>query len=294
MLILRILISFFLLQSVQANAQQNGLLWKVSGNGLKKPSYLFGTYHLKSGEFLKTVKGSEEALKASEAVVGEMEITPEMAGDLMKHMVMENDQLDSLLTPAQYDSVGDFLKEKAGIPIMMMNKIKPMGIYLILSGGSMKAQSTDTTKIEPMDLWVQSEAIKDNKKVHSLETLEEQADLIFNSSSLERQVEMLMQYIRTDQSDAQKEIEKLETCYTTQNLDCLVELMNSSGYSDIESNLLLRDRNLRWLPKLNEKMKSESCFIAVGALHLAGDSGLIKLLEKEGYTVRAVRSKKDI
>jgi uncharacterized protein len=105
---------------------------------------------------------------------------------------------------------------------------------------------------------------------------------------------MLMQYIRMDQSDASDEVEKLEKCYTSQDLDCLVELMNSSGYSDIESNLLLRDRNLRWLPKLKENMKSESCFIAVGALHLAGESGLITLLEKEGYTVRPVRSKKDI
>jgi uncharacterized protein len=294
MLVIRILIAIFLFQSFNTNAQQNGLLWKVSGNGLKKPSYLFGTYHLKSGDFLKSVKGSEEALKASQAVVGEMEITPEMAGDLMKHMVMENNQLDSLLSPAQYDSVSNFLKEKAGIPIMMMNKIKPMGIYLILSAGSMKNQSKDTVKIEPMDLWVQSEALKDNKKVHSLETLEEQADLIFNSSTLERQTEMLMQYIRMDQSDASDEVEKLEKCYTSQDLDCLVELMNSSGYSDIESNLLLRDRNLRWLPKLKENMKSESCFIAVGALHLAGESGLITLLEKEGYTVRPVRSKKDI
>jgi uncharacterized protein len=294
MLVIRILIAIFLFQSFNTNAQQNGLLWKVSGNGLKKPSYLFGTYHLKSGDFLKSVKGSEEALKASQAVVGEMEITPEMAGDLMKHMVMENNQLDSLLSPAQYDSVSNFLKEKAGIPIMMMNKIKPMGIYLILSAGSMKNQSKDTVKIEPMDLWVQSEALKDNKKVHSLETLEEQADLIFNSSTLERQTEMLMQYIRMDQSDASDEVEKLDKCYTSQDLDCLVELMNSSGYSDIESNLLLRDRNLRWLPKLKENMKSESCFIAVGALHLAGESGLITLLEKEGYTVRPVRSKKDI
>ena len=297
MLGFRILFVSFLLQTLHLGAQQDALLWKVSGNGLKKSSYLFGTYHLKSGDFLKKVKGAQEALEASEAVVGELEITPEVASQLMTYMVMEDQQLDSILTIEQYDSVAAALKEQLGIPIMMLNKVKPMGIYLLLASGEAGKEIRENKKegdSQPMDMWIQTMAKETNRPVLSLETMQDQAELLFNSSSIERQTEMLLQYIRMEQKSVDAESEKLEKCYSQQNLECLVELMQSSDYSDIEKNLLLRDRNLRWIPQLEENMKKQSSFVAVGALHLAGDQGLISLLQNQGYIVTPVRSKKDV
>lgn len=297
MLGFRILFVSFLLQTLHLGAQQDALLWKVSGNGLKKSSYLFGTYHLKSGDFLKKVKGAQEALEASEAVVGELEITPEVASQLMTYMVMEDQQLDSILTIEQYDSVAAALKEQLGIPIMMLNKVKPMGIYLLLASGEAGKEMRENKKegdSQPMDMWIQTRAKETNRPVLSLETMQDQAELLFNSSSIERQTEMLLQYIRMEQKSVDAESEKLEKCYSEQNLECLVELMQSSDYSDIEKNLLLRDRNLRWIPQLEDNMKKQSSFVAVGALHLAGDQGLISLLQNQGYIVTPVRSKKDV
>lgn len=297
MLGFRILIVSFLLQTLHVCAQQDALLWKVRGNGLKKSSYLFGTYHLKSGDFLKKVKGAQEALNASDAVVGELEITPEVASQLMTYMVMEDQQLDSILTIEQYDSVAAVLKEQLGIPIMMLNKVKPMGIYLLLSSGEAGKEMREGKKegdSQPMDMWIQTKAKETNKPVFALETMKDQADLLFNSSSLERQIEMLLQYIRMGKKSIDAETEKLEKCYSKQNLTCLVDLLHSSDYSDIEKNLLLRDRNIRWIPQLKETMMKQSNFVAVGALHLAGDQGLISLLQKEGYTVKPVRGKKDV
>jgi len=297
MLGFRILFVSFLLQTLHLGAQQDALLWKVSGNGLKKSSYLFGTYHLKSGDFLKKVKGAQEALEASEAVVGELEITPEVASQLMTYMVMEDQQLDSILTIEQYDSVAAALKEQLGIPIMMLNKVKPMGIYLLLASGEAGKEIRENKKegdSQPMDMWIQTRAKETNRPVLSLETMQDQAELLFNSSSIERQTEMLLQYIRMEQKSVDAESEKLEKCYSQQNLECLVELMQSSDYSDIEKNLLLRDRNLRWIPQLEDNMKKQSSFVAVGALHLAGDQGLISLLQNQGYIVTPVRSKKDV
>ena len=297
MLGFRILFVSFLLQTLHLGAQQDALLWKVSGNGLKKSSYLFGTYHLKSGDFLKKVKGAQEALEASEAVVGELEITPEVASQLMTYMVMEDQQLDSILTIEQYDSVAAALKEQLGIPIMMLNKVKPMGIYLLLASGEAGKEIRENKKegdSQPMDMWIQTRAKETNRPVLSLETMQDQAELLFNSSSIERQTEMLLQYIRMEQKSVDAESEKLEKCYSEQNLECLVELMQSSDYSDIEKNLLLRDRNLRWIPQLEDNMKKQSSFVAVGALHLAGDQGLISLLQNQGYIVTPVRSKKDV
>lgn len=288
---------FFLLGSFSsAIAQQNSLLWQVSGNGLNKPSYLFGTYHLEGAEFLDEVKGAHEALKLSEAVVGELEIDGDATGKMMTYMVMENNQLDSLLSPAEYDSVAEALKERVGIPLMMMNKIKPMGIYLFLASGDSGKEVREDMKAgkEPMDMWIQTQAKNSSKPIKSLETLENQAELLFNSSTIERQKEMLMEYLRMDKKAAQAENDKIESCYKKQDLECLVAMMESADYTEIERDVLLKDRNLRWMPQLTTYMTEQSCFVAVGALHLAGESGLITLLRNQGYTVKPILSKKDL
>jgi uncharacterized protein YbaP (TraB family) len=58
----------------QKTKQEQSLLWKVSGNGLNKPSYLFGTYHFLSSGFIDTMQAVKKAYAASNAVVGELVI----------------------------------------------------------------------------------------------------------------------------------------------------------------------------------------------------------------------------
>ncbi|MEX1188033.1 MAG: TraB/GumN family protein [Bacteroidia bacterium] len=295
MKLLRILLGLLFISSHYCSAQQDVLLWKVTGNNLEKPSYLFGTYHLLSGDFIKQVKGASKALNKSEAVVGELEIDESAAAKLMNFMVMTDNSLDSLLSPEQYDTLSIALKERMGVPAMMMNKLKPMGVYIMLaSAETAKDNSVDLkNKGQLMDAWVQEEAKKKEKQVFSLETAEEQAEVLFNSS-LDRQKDMLMEYLRLDREEARKENDRIVDCYKNQNLDCLVEIMESSNYTQIEKDVMLKDRNVKWIPQLKEFMGSKSCFVAVGALHLPGKDGLITLLRDQGFTVEAVRSKKDL
>ena len=56
-----------------------------------------------------------------------------------------------------------------------------------------------------------------------------------------------------------------------------------------EENALIYDRNKTWVQKLAAIMKAAPTFVAVGALHLPGDKGLLNLLKKQGYTVEAVK-----
>jgi uncharacterized protein len=295
MKLLRLIIGFLFLQAQVVSAQQDVLLWKVSGNNLEKPSYLFGTYHLLSADFVKEVVGAEKAFKKSEAVVGELEMDENAAGKLMNFMVMENNSLDSLLSPLQYDTLSEAIKERMGMPVMMLNKLKPMGVYIMLaSSEAAKDVSVDIkNKSALMDVWFQEEAKRKKKDVFSLETAEEQAAVLFNSS-LDRQLDMLMEYLRLDRDAAKKENDKIVNCYKEQNLDCLVSIMESSNYTQIEKDVMLKDRNLKWIPQLKEFMQQKSCFVAVGALHLPGNEGIINLLREAGYTVEPVRSKKDI
>ena len=281
--------------SVYGQAIENALLWKIQGNGLQKPSYILGTYHLVNNAFLSNLKGCELALKKTSSVLGELEITPEVANQMMPYMLLENSSIDSLMNPLQFDSLSQFVQDKLGLPMVLFNKMKPMGIYLMLSAVEMKNTPFLTNfKGEPMDIYVQNEARKNKKEVFALETIQDQADLLFRHVELYEQVQLLMQYIKTGKQESSLENDRMNTCYMNQDLSCLDSLMNASGFSAIESNLLLKDRNIRWIPRIEEIIKKQSCFIAVGALHLAGENGLIFLLRKQGYTLSPVHNRKDV
>ena len=281
--------------SLKGQTVENALLWKIQGNGLQKSSYILGTYHLVNNEFLDNLKGCELALKRTSSVLGELEITPEVAGQMMPYMLMEKSSLDSLMNPSQYDSLSRFVQDKLGLPMVVFNKMKPIGIYLMLSAVEMKNTSfISNYKGEPMDVYVQNQAKKHEKEVYALETIQDQADLLFNQVALNDQVQLLMQYIKAGKQESSIENDRMNNCYMNQDLNCLDSLMNTSGFNAIESNLLLKDRNIRWIPRIEEIIKKQSCFIAVGALHLAGENGLIFLLRKQGYTLNPVHSRKHV
>ena len=96
--------------------------------------------------------------------------------------------------------------------------------------------------------------------------------------------------------------------YTLADIERLPELMNSMKQAWRRGNLaelkavgitpfknefpdiyqaLIVDRNNAWLPKIEAMVKtSEVEFVLVGALHLAGDDGLLSQLVDRGYRVR--------
>lgn len=274
---------------------ENALLWKIHGNGLKKASYILGTYHIANNEFLNTLKGCKKALSKTHSVLGELEITPEVANQMMPYMLLDNSTLDSLLNALQYDSLSMFVQDKLGLPMPVFNKMKPIGIYLMLSSAEMKNSAfIQNYKGVPMDIYVQNEAKKNEKDVYALETIQEQADLLFTNITIEDQVIMLMEYIRMDKIKITDESDKMNSCYKAQDLNCLDSLMKSSGFNSIESDLLLKNRNARWIPRIEEIVNKQSCFIAVGALHLAGENGLIRLLRNKGYTLSPIHSNYEV
>ena len=76
--------------------------------------------------------------------------------------------------------------------------------------------------------------------------------------------------------------------YRKKDLDSLNKMINlDDSISDYED-LLLNNRNKKWIPEIIQQAKLEPTFFAVGAGHLAGEKGVINLLIKQGYTVSPV------
>jgi len=285
-LLLVVFLGFSIALSAQTKKTTNSLLWQISGNGLKKPSYLFGTHHLIGAKFADTMKVLQEKFRSTDAVVGEIVMDSTTQTKMAPFLVMKNNTLDSLLTKSEYKEVEDYFKSKQpGFELKQLNNFKPAMIAIMM----MLFESPDMLKDigEGMDDSFQKYAKKNGKSLYGLETAEYQGALLFDSD-LQKQKKALLKSIREVDKSKQK-MEELKTYYINQDIDKLTELFKNQDEENKEfMTELLKNRNNRWLAQLPALMEKQSLFIVVGAGHLVGAEGLIKGLQLKGYILKPV------
>ena len=287
MRMIKYLLIGFLSLSLNSKAQQkkieNSLLWEISGNGLKKSSYLFGTYHFAGKDFIDTMKVLQTKLGMADAIVGELIIDDTMLAKLTPHMLMKNNFLDNILTPDQYQLVAAYLKKISGYDLKLFNSMKPVVVQITIMQFTAPKTISDTNPA--LDQYIQDYGKANNKKLIGLETAEDQATILFGNN-LDRQKELLLKSVANEEKN-KKEGQKLYDYYITQNLKALEKLfVKSDDYTQEELDLLLKNRNVKWMAQLPILMQNQSLFIAVGAGHLVGEDGLIKALTAKGYEVK--------
>ncbi|GGG19285.1 TraB/GumN family protein [Pontibacter amylolyticus] len=276
---------------LQPTATTKSLLWEISGNGLKQPSYLYGTYHLLNSSYLNTVPEVMERFMESRGLVVETEIDSAKMMQLGAKMVMPDNKLSNLLSKEDYALVNQEMKEKFGFELSMADQMKPMTLMLMLS---MKDyQDMEVLKNytgQPLDMYFASYNKKSNKKVTTLETMEQQFDLLYNHYPLDKQAEQLVAYIKNKEAAMQLS-NKLVQLYFDKDVEGIWAL--SQEYNEVTGGgdlaYMTDDRNKDWMTKLPAIMKEQSTFIAVGAAHLPGENGLLKLLQRAGYTVKPLQ-----
>ena len=186
-------ILLFICVALNSNAQ---LLWKISGNGLEKPSYIFGTHHLAPLSIKDSIAGMPQAINETSQVYGEVMMSemaaPTFMQEMQKMMMLPADTtLQSLFTPEQYELLGKTVKENLKADISMLAQLKPAVISqqleLIFSMKHLKGFNPQ----EQLDTYFQQQAQQNGKKVGGLETAQSQLDVLFNSQTLRRQAELL-------------------------------------------------------------------------------------------------------
>ena len=275
----------------QSEKENNTLLWKISGNGIEKPSYIFGTVHMICKEDAYLSKNLIAAIENADRVYLELDMDNlfEMVGAMMK-MKMNNDTtLADLLTPEEYQLAKKYFEEKVTmLPFSVLETYKPLVASSLLMESSVVCDQQVA-----MEQLVMEEAKKNGKRIDGLETMAYQMS-IFDSISYKVQAKELFKSISSDdkESDGDKEYKELIKAYKDQDLKKLGEMISKSDQGMMQyEDLLLNNRNRNWVIKLKTLLKDKALVIAVGAGHLPGEKGLIKLLRKEGYTVSPVENK---
>src|SRR5258708_27399648 len=257
------------------------LVWEMSGKGLSKPSYLFGTMHVLCADDAALSDSLKAVIAHCDEVYFEINLS-DMTGMMnsMKYMRMnDSKKLSDLLDTASYQKVKAYFAQHAGIlPFGMLERFKPLLISSLIEEEGLACKTTDG-----MEMMIMKELRQYNKPVNGLETVEFQAGL-FDSIPYEQQAKDLVNYIDSTEEYRKLTLE-LSEVYKKQDLDQIDALSTKGdpgmiGYMD----LLLYDRNRRWAKNLVTILPGKSLLVAVGAAHLPGENGVINPLRKTGYS----------
>lgn len=281
------IVFFLLLLSKFANAQiptENSLLWEIKSPGNPKPSYLFGTIHLICPADFSLSNSLKSAIKKTEQVALEVDMDdPNMMATMMKTMNMsDGNELKKLISESEYEKLSRFYKDSVGIGLAMFEKAKPFVLMGPLFNAVLACQP-QSYEMSLVDL-----AGKQKVEVIGLETIDEQMAL-FDSIPYKDQVKIILNMIDS-LPEARKEFKGLVEMYKAQNINDLYKLTLKSEFGlDGNEEVLLFARNQKWIARIQKILAEKPTFFAVGAAHLGGKKGVIALLRKEGYSVRAIK-----
>lgn len=286
-------LTVLLLSLVVTCSLQAQLLWKISGNHLNKPSYIIGTHHLAPFSILDSISSIQKVLKETEQVYGEIKMkemqSAEAMQSLQKNILIQSDTtLQKLFTPEDYELIRAFCKEHLLLDINQYAKLKPAYLLNNIAVALYVKKVGTFKKQEQLDSFFQDQAYTTQKQVGSLETLDFQFKLLFNTP-LKRQAELLLATIKHI-DDGIELLKEVTEAYMQQDLNRMHQL-NNTCYHDLrdplpgEEEAVLEHRNQAWAEKMPSIMQAGSTLFAVGALHLPGKVGLLQLLKNKGYTV---------
>jgi len=267
-------------------AESPSLLYKISGKGISKPSYIFGTFHAICPTEMIPLESLDTYLTQTDQLVMEIDMDDpaEMQQMIKAVMIADGKTIKDFLTAEQFAKVDEMVKNALGYSAENVKMIKPaMLTVLVLT--SPKLIGCTTTAY---DVSLMKNAAAKQKPIFGLETVASQSQVI-DSLPIDRQAKDLYEMA----SDVQKSIndlKKLMAAYKSRDPEQLHELTKNQMKDD-EKFLarLIDDRNAAWIPKLEATFKEKPTFVAVGAGHLGGSKGVIKLLRAKGYDVTAVK-----
>ncbi len=258
--------------------EASSLFWKISGNGAQ-PSYLLGTMHLMCPSDIVMSDQMKQAFKSTEKLYLELDMDdPRMMVEAMAGMKMSGDEsLDSLLGKEEFDSVSAVFQKLTGFPLTFMKKAQPMMLMSLVYPSLLNCPPQGwETKLMAM-------AKEENKEILGLEKVAEQL-AVFNQIPYEVQARMFVSTLMNIDS-TKEEFQKMVATYKSKDLAALHKMATEDAdFSKYEESMLV-NRNRNWIPVIKNAVKENSVFIAVGAAHLPGQTGVIALLREQGFTV---------
>ncbi len=271
-----------MLISLSGKTQTNSLLWEITGNNIRTPSYLFGTMHVKDKRAFQFHDSLMIKLKSCQTFAGELVLDKAAAKEVSSDILLpQGKELKTLLTEKEFKKVKKFCTKHLGPMSILVNRIKPIFTSAMLSESLLE---NDMPKA--LDEYLQDKAKEYNLTIKGLETIQEQMDAL-DGITVEEQAKMLVEQIENIEEE-KKEIQKMADTYASQNLDSIYAFTQTPEMQGELGDALIKNRNSVMSDRLEKLISSETVFCAIGAAHLPGENGVINLLRKKGYNLRPI------
>ncbi|UTW62017.1 TraB/GumN family protein [bacterium SCSIO 12741] len=284
------ILSALLFTSISLHGQQkHSLLWRVSGNGLDKPSYLFGTIHIQDEEVFQFADSVLLCLEASDAFAMELHpdtvlqglFTKTLAGRFGNEEDSEDSRLKEVLSEDEYQRFAKKFKEVTGLDLADMNQNNP----LLLATMMEKKKRSKSDKETFMDGYLYGIARTYQKPVFGLEELEDQLGMLRNMSDDQLRDQLM---VTVDSSENYQEMLRDSVVQLYRNGD--VDGIEKLSQKELGKNGSMLKRNEVMVNTIDSLVKKQSLFAAMGAAHLPGKEGVVELLRAKGYKVETVVS----
>ncbi len=272
----------------------SGIFWKIEKPGLA-PSWLLGTMHVTDPRVLKMPDGADAAFDAAGVVVIESdEVLDEkkaMAGILTRPeltMFTDGSSIETLLGKDDLALLEDGLKQR-GIPLSAVSRMKPWMLMAFVSQSACEmARKAKATAF--LDKRIAMDGVEEGKTVKGLETYAEQLSAMA-AIPTEIHMKSLVEAVRLGPR-MDDVFETMTQLYVSGEIGVITPLLkriapdgsDDAGYAEFEE-LVVTGRNHLMAERAAPILSEGNVFMAVGALHLPGEEGLVELLAKQGFKV---------
>jgi uncharacterized protein YbaP (TraB family) len=287
---LLLLLSIISVQFINAQKLPSTLLWRISGNNLQKPCYLYGTMHLTDERLFNIGDSVYKAIENSEGFATEIdpqEFTPFMI-DETKKSILKSVRLKDKMSRAEFNRYGKILAKK-----LNKNEDDITTDDVLREKNKWIRDSYRTGKMQTfLDIYLFDIARRQGKWTGGVEDIQDQEGLtdLVDESDIEELA------LSEDDRNVKKEYKAFQNSFINIYLDNNLNAIDSiSNLSDsLYEDALLVKRNKKMAMRMDSLGHIRSMVFAVGAAHLPGDKGLISLLKEKGFTVEPVFSSKKI
>jgi hypothetical protein len=264
-----------------------GLLWQVAKDG-KPVAQVFGTIHLADPEILALPAPVRDAFRNASSLAVETVLDNDAIRTLGTAMALPADRsLRDLVPPDVFDRAA-IAAQPYGLQAAQLDRLKPWAVAMLITVPPEEIARRNSGQLA-LDLWFVNEARAAAKPIHALETVMEQVD-VFESLPAADQVAYL-RAAAIDVSEKQRLMAAMKTAWLRRDLDA-VRQATRENMPDTERRFaerlekgLLETRNRHMAERMMAHFADGNTFVAIGALHLPGDDGVLHLLEQRGYTL---------
>ncbi len=260
--------------------KKQSLLWEISGKEMVAESYLFGTMHVRDNRAFRNIAFLEECIHNCSAFAAEFDLKDTDHQQLQQATTLPNgSSIEDYLNPRVYKKLEKLLLKETGHQLEHLKYSSPILLFNLIS----ESQFQEDNPVA-LDNALYNIAQEADKNLMGLETFEEQMN-VFSKVDLKDQCRSLKK-MATHFISFKREIKKTSELYIQGDLQKLLKKSKQSigGMRKV----LLYDRNVIMAERFEAFSKEQSLFAAIGAGHLGGKKGVLRLLKKRGYTIKPV------